>query len=111
MAVQVSGDSTLSAIISRIVQAVGPDRVILFGSRAAGTAHPQSDYDLLIIKPSQEPHHRRLALARKALWGVRAPVDLLWYTPDEVDEWSGFRTHVTSQVVRTGRVVYEKGQG
>jgi predicted nucleotidyltransferase len=53
-----------------------------FGSCATGLADPRSDYDLLIIKPSQEPPQRRLARSRQALWGVGAPIDLLWYTPD-----------------------------
>jgi predicted nucleotidyltransferase len=107
----VSADSTLERIVERLVAAVQPDRLILFGSRATGVADPRSDYDLLIIKPSQEPPHRRLALARQALWGVGAPIDLLWYTPEEVEEWMDIKTHVSTQAVHKGRVVYEKRAG
>jgi len=104
-------DATLQNIVTRLVESIQPERLILFGSRAAGIARPRSDYDLLIIKPSEEPPYRRLAQARRALWGVGAPVDLLWYTPEEVEEWSDIVTHVTTQALRMGRVVYEKRQG
>ncbi len=104
-------DRTLEGIVDRLVKAVQPDRLILFGSRAAGAAKPRSDYDLLIVKSSQEPPYRRLARARRALWGVGAPVDLLWYTPDEIEEWADITTHVSTQAVRKGRIVYEKREG
>jgi len=40
----------LPEIIRRIVAAIDPDRIILFGSHARGQARPNSDYDLLVIK-------------------------------------------------------------
>lgn len=104
-------DSTLARIVARLVEAVGPEKLILFGSRAAGSAGTGRDYDVLIIGEAQEALHRRLRRARQALWGVGAPVDLLWYTPQEVEEWADIPTHIVSQAVRKGRVVYEKGQG
>ncbi len=94
--------------MTRLVESIQPERLILFGSRVAGLAKPQSDYDLLIMKPSREPPHRRLARARRALRSVGASVDLLWYTPEEVEEWADIVTHVTTQALRLGRVVYEK---
>lgn len=104
-------DGTLARIIARLAEAVEPEKLILFGSRAAGTAGRSHDYDLLIIGEAREPLHRRLRRARQALWGVGAPVDLLWYTREEVDAWADIPTHVVSQAIRRGRVVYEKGQG
>jgi hypothetical protein len=42
---------------------------------------------------------------------VGAPIDLLWYTPEEVEEWMDIKTHVSIQAVHKGRVVYEKRAG
>ena len=52
-------ERTLTDIVQRLVKAFEPDKIILFGSRARGDFHEQSDVDLLIIKDSQEPKHRR----------------------------------------------------
>jgi hypothetical protein len=60
MGVDVAADSTLREIVVGIVRTVDPDRIILFGSRAAGRARERSDYDLTIVKASELPMHRRL---------------------------------------------------
>lgn len=39
----------MEEIISRISEAIRPEKIILFGSRARGGARPDSDYDLLIV--------------------------------------------------------------
>ena len=42
-------DPLVEQVVSRIVEAIHPDRVILFGSRARGDAGAGSDVDLLIV--------------------------------------------------------------
>lgn len=39
----------LAPLLARIEQAYGPDDVLLFGSRARGTADAGSDWDLLVV--------------------------------------------------------------
>jgi len=101
-------EGVLAEIVRRLVEEIHPQKIILFGSRARGEAHPQSDVDLLLIKPSSEPPHRRLAPAYQALWGIPIPIDILWYTPEEVADWSTVSTHVTTRATREGRVLYEQ---
>ena len=43
-------DRILEQIWKAIVEAVSPDKIILFGSRARGEATLHSDYDLFVIK-------------------------------------------------------------
>jgi predicted nucleotidyltransferase len=58
-----SDNQKIQDIIQTIVQAVKPKRIYLFGSWAKQTAHPQSDFDLLIIADMNMPHReRRLAI-------------------------------------------------
>jgi uncharacterized protein len=52
--------NVVADIVRRIVEAVGPDRIIVFGSRARGDARPDSDFDVLVIKKSDEPRYRAL---------------------------------------------------
>jgi len=104
-------DETLRDIVDRLVRAVDPDKLVVFGSRGAGQARADSDYDILIVKAEADPHRRRTGPLYRALWGVPKPVDLLWYTPEEIEEWSGVRQHVATQAIERGVVVYEKNAG
>lgn len=101
-------DNVLRDITSRLVNAIDPDRIILFGSRARGDARADSDVDLLLIKDSAEPPHRRVIPAYRALAGLAVPKDIIWRTPKEVEDWSGVRNYVTTRAIREGRVLYEK---
>jgi predicted nucleotidyltransferase len=39
----------LEAIVTRLVDALNPFRIYLFGSRAEGRARPDSDFDLVVV--------------------------------------------------------------
>ena len=101
-------DSLLPEIVRRIVEAVDPDKIILFGSRARGDNRPDSDFDLLLVKRSEAPKHRRAIPAYQALYGMPASVDILWRTPSEVEEWAHACNHVICRALEEGQVVYEK---
>lgn len=73
-----------SEALPRIVAALKPRRVLVFGSRATGTAKPDSDLDVIIVADAFKdmPFVRRMA---HVLGIVRFPkhVDYLCYTPEE----------------------------
>lgn len=48
-------DELIQEIKNRIVSGVHPEKIILFGSYAYGTPTKDSDVDLLVIMPSDEP--------------------------------------------------------
>ncbi|MBI3693949.1 MAG: nucleotidyltransferase domain-containing protein [Acidobacteria bacterium] len=100
--------AVLAEIVRRLVEAVDPDRIILFGSRARGDYRPDSDVDLLLVKASALPPHRRVIPAYQAMAGLLVPTDILWRTPEEIDDWSQVSTHFTTRAVQEGRVLYEK---
>ena len=99
---------TVQELVRRLAEAVQPERIILFGSHARGDAGPDSDVDLLVIAPSELPPWQRTPPLYRLLAGAGLPKDLLWYTPEEVAEWQGVRTHFLTRVLREGQVVYEK---
>jgi len=92
----------------RIREAVDPDRIILFGSHARGEQSRESDYDILIVAPSQLPRWKRTVPIYRLLAGTGVPKDILWWTPEEVEEWRGVRSHFINAVLREGRVLYER---
>ena len=101
-------DDRIREMVRRIVEAVGPDRVIMFGSRARGEAGEGSDVDLMIIAPSDLPVWRRTMPLYMLLGGLGLAKDLLWWTPEEVEDWREVRSHVISRALREGKVLYEK---
>lgn len=49
-------DENLQILLDRLVPALNPIEVYLFGSRARGDAREDSDYDLLFVLPDDVPN-------------------------------------------------------
>ena len=43
----------------------------------------------------------------QALAGLGVPKDIVWWTPEEIAEWRGVKTHFINTVLREGIVLYE----
>ena len=103
---------TLRDMVEAIVDAVDPDEIILFGSRARGETRPGSDIDLLVIEsdPFSASHSRRKELARvcRALARYAVPIDVLLYSRAELAHWRHSRTHVIGRALRDGKVLYAR---
>ena len=98
----------LQEIVMRIVDAVNPARIILFGSYAYGAPHKDSDVDILVIMETDSPRHKRPVAINRALAGLLIPKDILVYTPAEVDDWKDVPQAFVTQVLEKGVVVYDK---
>lgn len=81
---------------------------MLFGSRARGEAGPESDYDILIVAPSAERPWRRTPPLYRALAGFGVSKEIVWWTPEEIAEWRGVRSHFVNTVLREGRILHER---
>ncbi len=99
----------LREVVRRIAEAVDPERIILFGSRARGEADAASDIDILVIADSPKPRHERSAPLYGVLSDILVPMDVLVYSPEEVDEWSEVPQAFVTTAVREGKLLYEKG--
>ena len=101
-------DDTLREIVARIIEAMRPQKIILFGSQARGNASDQADIDLLIIQEIDLPRHRRYAAVRRLFWGMGIPMDILVYTPEEFARFQSVPGSFTYTVAHEGKVLYEK---
>ena len=101
-------DAPLREMVRRILATGSPQKIILFGSRARGEARPDSDYDLLLIEPSDQPRYKRAARYRRALTGVVLAKDILVWTPEEVAQWQDVPNAFITAAVREGVVLYEQ---
>ena len=104
-------DNLLKEIVSRIVNAVRPDKIVLFGSYAYGRPKAESDLDLLVIMNSNLPRYKRAISIYGALAGLLIPKDILVYTPEEIEEWSEVPQAFITTAIKEGKVIYEKEQG
>jgi len=101
-------DELVREIVRRIVDTAQPDKVIMFGSHARGDARPNSDVDVLVIKPSDEPRYRRSVPLYVALADLPVEVEVMVYTPEEVAEWSEVPQAFVTTAVREGKTIYER---
>jgi predicted nucleotidyltransferase len=101
-------DDVVRAIVRRIVDTAQPEKVILFGSRSRGDAQPHIDFDVLVIKESNEPRHRRSVPLYVALADLPVEVEVTVYTPQEVEEWSEVPQAFVTTAVREGTTIYER---
>ena len=105
-------DDLLDRMVRAIVDAVDPEQVILFGSRARGDAGEASDVDLIVVEsePFGKTRSRRLEAVRlwRALSSFVVPKDILVYSRDEVEHWRRSPNHVLAQALREGALLYER---
>ncbi|MBL8054791.1 MAG: nucleotidyltransferase domain-containing protein [Nitrospira sp.] len=101
-------DQLLVEVVRRILTVGSPIKIVMFGSHAKGTAHPNSDLDLLIIEESELPRYRRSGRYRRALCGVFPAKDVVVWTPQEVEEWRTVSNAFISTALSEGRLLYER---
>ena len=97
----------INEIVFRIASIFNPDKIILFGSYASGTPNNESDLDLLIIKDSELPRHKRSFDIQKSLIGSMIPMDILVYTAKEFEQEKNEKYSFINSAIKTSKVVYE----
>ena|SRR5215213_9095059 len=100
-------NSTIYSTIKSIVQAFLPGaRIVLFGSYARGEQDRHSDYDLLIITPKTftppEKIHWSSRIDRAIVEAIKAPVDLLLNSDEEIRQKQELPGHIIRSAIREG---------
>ncbi len=96
-------------IVKKIVKAIDPEKIILFGSYARGDYKKDSDLDLFIIKDGENNSRDMTSNVLDLLWGRRFPVDLFVRKTEEV-EWN-FRAKnpfYLYHIFKDGKELYKK---
>ena len=104
----VVSDTIIDQVVKKIVDHINPLQVILFGSHATGTPATDSDLDLFVVVESNLPRHKRSAKIRLLFSPAPCPMDILVYTPQEVESCSGVVNHIVTNVMTTGKILYER---
>ncbi len=100
--------AALEQVTRTIIERFHPKRIVLFGSHARGDAGSDSDLDLFIeMQTSRRPPERAIEVS--APFGLRPwPLDVVVYTPEEVQRLKGVNGTLLSAIEKEGKVLYEQ---
>ena len=97
----------IEKLVGEIARQFKPDRIVLFGSHANGTATADSDVDLLVVMPTPKRCMDQAIEIRRALSHTFG-LDLLVRTPQQVEERVAQGDFFLTEILATGAVLYER---
>ena len=103
-------DEIILKVKDRLVASFHPEKIILFGSQARGTADDHSDVDILVVCPITGRRRHLMLEMDRALRGLGLARDIMILTPEEFE----LDRHIPGTIARPawkeGRVLYESAQ-
>ena len=98
----------ITQVVERLKARYQPERIVLFGSWAAGTPSAESDVDLLIVKRTDQPFHRRWTEVYQLIQPLVRGVDIspIVMTPDEVTQRQRARDPFLEDIFTRGETLY-----
>jgi uncharacterized protein len=100
----------ISQAVVRIVEKIKPDRIILFGSQARGSADDRSDVDLLVISRFTGKRREILADLYLTLRNSGFAQDIILMTPEEYESERRIPGTVARPASKEGKVLYERSR-
>lgn len=108
----VTNPDSIRKVVEQVVEQLKvvyhPERIVLFGSRAYGTFTPQSDVDLLIVKETNQPFHKRWAEVYRLVQPLVRGIDFspIVLTPREVAARQHARDPFIEEIFAHGVTLY-----
>jgi uncharacterized protein len=98
--------SKLDELVRRIVEAVDPLRIILFGSAVRGEMGPDSDLDVLVVMPEGTHRSETAGFLYTRMLGMMVPIDILVATEADLERYRETKGTVYRDIAREGRNIY-----
>lgn len=99
-------DEVLNEIKRRLLDGFHPDKIILFGSQARGTADDRSDVDILVICPVGDSRRALMLAMDRALGGLNYAFEVLVSTAEEFERDRRIPGTVSRYADKEGKVLY-----
>ena len=96
----------LDELVRRIVDAVHPLQIILFGSAARGEMGPDSDLDVLVVMPDGTHRRKTAQYLYGVITGVRVPYDVVVATPSDLEAHRDNIGLIYHTILREGKMLY-----
>ena len=101
-----SGQRPLDPVAGRVVEKIAaevcPEKLYLFGSRAAGTADPESDVDVLLVHSGRESLREVQLKAHRLFPRPEVALDVFVMTPEEFESQKNVANTLAREVSETG---------
>lgn len=97
----------LNDAVRRLVEKFHPEKIILFGSQARGTADSRSDVDLLIISSIKEKRRKLMVEMNRVLTELEYAFDIIILTKEEFERDRKIPGTIGRYASREGRIIYE----
>jgi uncharacterized protein len=107
---KILSEEILQEIVRRIVAAVQPEKIILFGSAAREEMGPDSDLDFLVIKSCKNRRHTAMKIRRKLI-GIGIPKDIIVATPEDIERYKDTIGLIYRPALKEGKVLYVAKSG
>ncbi len=107
-ALTTAGQEAIAEMARCIVERFDPEKIILFGSHARGTAGPDSDVDLLVVMRFQGSRRGLATAIDIALSNRQLPLDLIVVTPEELERDQDRVGTIIRPAMREGRILYAR---
>lgn len=108
----IADENTIQKAVDFIREKVSPEKIYLFGSYAKGMPNRNSDLDFFIIKETKEQRIKRAiplySTDKTKKIGIPIGIDFIIYTPREYEAAKKEANSIVGEVMRTGRLVYER---
>ncbi len=101
-------EQKLQELVRRIVEAVHPLRIILFGSAARGEMGPNSDLDVLVIMPNDVHRRKTVDSIYWNLLGFGFAKDIFVATPSDIEKHRSNPYLIIKPALDEGRELYHE---
>lgn len=98
----------IDGVVREIVDRMQPQKVIIFGSYAKGTATIKSDLDIFVIRETALPMAHRADNLRPLRLQSLIRIDVHVYTPEEVEIYGNQQYSFVHSVLKSGKIVFEQ---
>jgi len=102
---KILNEDILQEIVRRIVAAVQPEKIILFGSAAREEMGPDSDLDLLVIKSCRNRRETARSIRHKLI-GIGIAKDVIVATPEDIERYKDTIGLIYRPALIEGKVIY-----
>ena len=99
-------DELVASVVDTISKTIRPAKIILFGSRAAGNAAPDSDIDLLLLYSGPKTKREVRLETHRLFERPDFSLDVFVLTPEEYDSQKNVANTLAREVSETGVVCY-----
>jgi predicted nucleotidyltransferase len=101
----------INYIRQRIIEAIDPQQIVLFGSQALGKTSQGSDLDLLVVHDTGQTNRQIRRLLERLFLHRHFGLDLIVRTPEEVQlNLADSNPFYTDHIFGQGIILYERGE-